>query len=347
MSPMWRAALAAALGVALLAGCAPITVSATLFGESAKLHEATVEQEPGAAGKVILIDVRGLIADRTPSPLFGPATNPIDELASRLRKAAEDPSVRAVVLRINSPGGTVTASDIMYREVRRFAETTKKPVVVSMGEIAASGGYYLSLAADRIVAEPTTITGSIGVIIPTLNVSDGLGKLGIRSRSIVSGKNKDVANPLEPERDQHFALLQGIVDEFYTAFRAKVEERRGAGRSAAAGGAPLKAVEPSRLDELADGRILTGRAAEQAGLIDQLGGIREAFAVAKDLAGIKKAQLVKYHREDADVPRTLYTPTANVGSGPTEVNLVQIRTDIAGRLGADTPGVYYLWLPPG
>jgi protease-4 len=272
----------------------------------------------------------------------------VDELSARLARARDDAGVRAIILRINSPGGTVTASDVMYREVRRFADETGKPVVASLGEVAASGGYYLALSADRIVAEPTSITGSIGVIIPTVNVSAGLERIGIHSRSLVSGKNKDVANPLEPEREGHYALLQGMVDEFYAGFRSRVVERRGPRRPLSAGDAHATTLDTSRLDDLTDGRIVTGRQAVEAGLADELGGVREAFEAAKRLAGMKGAQLVKYYREDASVPRSAYAPTATAPSAGTEINLIQIRAEsLMGLAGVEGGGAYYLWLPPG
>jgi protease IV len=212
------------LASALTGGaCAPLSVTIGVGPGDRKLHETTVLTDTGGDGdKVAMIDVRGLIADVREPALFGEGHNPVDEFLSRLERAGKDGSVKAVILRINSPGGTVTASDILYREVLRFRETTKKPVVASLGEVAASGGYYLALSADRIIAQPTSITGSIGVIIPTVNFSEGLSRIGIQSRSIKSGPNKDIANPLEPIREGQYAVLQGIVDEFYASFKGLV-----------------------------------------------------------------------------------------------------------------------------
>src|SRR5262245_50305324 len=127
-------------------GCSPVSVTFTLFGDDARLHETEVDGDPSGETRIVVIDVRGVIADGSEGPWLDRAANPIDELTARLRKARQDPSVKAVILRINSPGGTVTASDMMYREVRRFVEETGKPVVASLGEIAASGGYYLALS---------------------------------------------------------------------------------------------------------------------------------------------------------------------------------------------------------
>jgi protease-4 len=268
----------------------------TLFADSAKLVETTVEADRNyGENKVALIDVRGLIAERTEAGLFSNGSSSVDELACRLKRAELDPQVKAVILRINSPGGTVTASDMMYREVRRFEEETKKPVIASFGEVAASGGYYLGLSADRIIAEPTSITGSIGVIIPTVNFSEGLARIGITSRSVKSGKNKDLGNPLEPAREEHFAVLQTTVDEFYAGFKALVVERRGR-----AAGEGMTTLDRAQLDDLTDGRIVTGARAVAVGLADQTGGIRDAFRVAKSMAKIERARLVKYYSEGGE-----------------------------------------------
>lgn len=328
----------------LLNGCAPVSVNLTLFADSSRLVETTVQRDKEARdAKVALIDVRGLIAEKTEAGIFNPAGSSVDDLSTRLRKAEEDRAVKAIVIRINSPGGTVTASDMMFREVRRFAAESKKPVVASLGEVAASGGYYLALAADRIIAEPTSITGSIGVIMPTVNFSEGLNKIGIVSRSIKSGKNKDLANPLEPMRDEQYAVLQRMVDEFYDGFRGLVVERR-----TRAAGVGTRTLDTKRLDELTDGRVVTGMKAAEAGLVDQTGGVAEAFAVAKGLAGIEGASLVKYYPEGSQRPRSPYASAGLIEPGVAEINLVQIRTGIQGLPGAaGFAGVYYLWLPPG
>jgi protease-4 len=320
--------------VAILApACAPLSVTFTLGAQEQPLREtAVLEDAHGPAdAKVALIDVRGTIIDAARPGLFGSGANPVDELVARLKMAEDDPEVRAVVIRINSPGGSVTASDIVYTEVRRFADTTKKPVVASLGEVAASGGYYLALAADEIVAQPTSITASIGVIIPTVNVSDGLRRIGIVARSIKSGENKDLANPLEPIRESQYAVLQGMVDDFYARFRGLVVERR-------------PTLDTSRLDELTDGRVVTGAEAVKAGLADHEGSVRDAFDRAKHLAGITSARLVRYHTDTAR-PRSPYSPTATAEApaANTEVNLIQLDLGEAG-LGSAT-NAYYLWAP--
>ena len=337
-----------ALAAAALAGCSPVTMTFTLFADSSKLIETTVDVDKGAGeSKVAMIDVRGLIAEKIEAGLLSPGGSSVDELVARLKRAEEDSRVKAIIIRINSPGGTVTGSDMMYREVRRFSEVSKKPVIASLGEVAASGGYYLALASDRIIAEPTSITGSIGVIMPTINISEGLGKIGIHSRSIKSGKNKDLANPLEPMREEQYAVLQETVDEFYAGFKNLVVERRT--RAASVG---TTSIDASRLADLTDGRVFTGVRAKEYGLVDQTGGVRDAFAVAKSLAGIDAARLVKYYPEGGERPKSAYAgssvPRPGEGGGGTEVNLVQIRAGGMGAFGgAGYAGAYFLWLPPG
>ncbi len=322
-----------------LTACSPTSVTFAFGGDPAKLEESTV----GGSGeaKVAMIDVTGMIADAPRPGLIMAGPNPLDEVVARLAKAEGDNDVKAVVLRINSPGGTVTGSDALYREVVAFRERTGKPVVVSMGEIAASGGYYLAMAGDETIAEPTTITGSIGVIILTVNVSEGLNRIGIVSRSVKSGVNKDLANPLEPMREGQYAVLQGLVDEYYARFRALVVERR----TRAGLERPLNVA---RLDELTDGRVMSGASAEAAGLIDGIGGVRDAFDRARRLAGLGGARLVKYHAEGA-AARSPYAATAEAGPTPgaptavADANLVDI-----GSLTKLTPGMaYYVWTTEG
>ncbi|MBC7836094.1 MAG: signal peptide peptidase SppA [Phycisphaerales bacterium] len=352
---MPRLIFAAALLLLALAGCAPVSVTFTFGGADAPLRE-TVVMESGADGKgdagadggttVALIDIRGMIADaQRPGFPLGSGGNPVDEFVARLNKAEWDASVKAIVVRINSPGGAVTASDTMYRELRRFAEVTRKPVVASLADVAASGGYYLALGADEIVAQPSTITGSVGVIIPTINVSEGLGRIGIVSRSVKSGRNKDIGNPLEPMREHQYEVLQGLVDEFYTSFRGLVIERR-EGRG----------LDLALIEELTDGRVVSGSRAVDVGLADHEGGLREAFGRALELAGAKSGRLVKYSPESEPRPRTAYAHADGMEAGArggvgteTEINLLQLHvgSDYAGGAGgAGGPNAYYLWIGP-
>lgn len=189
------------------------------------------------------------------------------ELLENYRK---DNSVKAIVVRVDSPGGGVGASQEIYEEIRKTAEI--KPLVISMGGVAASGGYYLAAPATRIVANPGTITGSIGVIMGVTNIQELLGKIGLRSEIVKSGEFKDIGSPLRPWTEPERSLLQGVIKDVHQQFIAAVATGRG--------------MTEEEVALLADGRIFTGRQALAAGLVDELGNLPDAIRVAATLAGI-------------------------------------------------------------
>lgn len=323
----------------LLAGCSPVGLTVRLGAVNDELAPSPV-LELGEGGRrprdrIAMIVVRGVITD-TPTPgLLGDSSAPLDDMVRQLRMAAEDRDVKAVILRIDSPGGTVAGSETAYREVRAFMESTDKPVVVSMGEVATSGGYYLALAADHIVAEPSTLTGSIGVLVPTFNVSEGLGMIGVHTRFITSGPNKDLANPLAPVQEGHYEILKGIVREYYASFLSLVLRRR-------------PGLQPEHVAAATDGRVMTGDTAAAIGLVDSLGGVREAGTVAMHLAGIQHAVLIRYGSR-ANAPRTAYAHSTAPQPlmADQSVNLFRLEGGglTAGALGL-RPGVgYYVWVP--
>ncbi|MCA9305446.1 MAG: signal peptide peptidase SppA [Phycisphaerales bacterium] len=326
-----------ALTALLLNACAPDRILIDLAPGDGRLTETAVFKDSGApdtAPKVAMIDVSGMIASIATGGLIPSGGNPVDDLVARLNKAAEDASVRAIIIRVNSPGGTVAASETMYNEIRAFRKRTKKPVVISMAEVAASGGYYIALAGDQLVAQPSSVTGSIGVIFQTFNFSEGMRRFGIESRAVVSRPNKDIASPFEPPVEEHYAILQALVDDFYAKFRALVAERR-------------PDIAPADMDTVTDGRVFTGSQALELHLVDKLGGVREAFEAAKALADLDRAQLVKYHAQGRR-PNSAYAlgPELNARLNPpqsTEINLVQLNLAAAESAGAS--GFYYLWTP--
>ncbi|MCA9289290.1 MAG: signal peptide peptidase SppA [Phycisphaerales bacterium] len=327
------AATLAALSVVLTA-CGPATFSVTFGQRDNRLTETAVLTSDDHAGsaKVALIEVRGLIADAATPGLISSGENPVDRLVASLDKAAEDRSVRAVVLRIDSPGGSVTASDVMYREIARFRERTGKPVIASLSTVAASGGYYIALAADEIVTEPTCITGSIGVIFPTFNFSEAMNRWGIASRAVVSRPNKDLASPFEPMEEEHYAILQRLVDEDYARFRGLVVERR-------------PGLSESNLEQATDGRIFSGQQAIDLGLADSAGGIREAFDRALAAAGVEGGRLVRYHPRGV-TPRTAYARAEAPENSPQAAGPTALEIRLPGSTEwPPAAGAYYLWMP--
>ncbi len=243
---------------------------------SPALQEYTIEEGSGDGGKIVVIPVQGVIhtADTTE---WG--TSMVDDIKRALRAAADDDSVKAVVLAVDSPGGEVTASDIIYHEVGKVRE--KKPVVVSMGSLAASGAYYIACGADWIVANDTTFTGSIGVIIQSLNYEGLFDKVGLDAMVFKSGKFKDMLSGSRPVTPEEAAYVDGMVQQVYGRFVDIVA----AGRNL-----PAKDLR----EGLADGRIITGLDAKEAGLVDQLGYVEDAFAKARELAEAPDAGIIRY-----------------------------------------------------
>src|SRR5690349_5669575 len=191
--------------------------------------EETVMKEAHSClclNKVAVIDVEGVIMNARTSGLLSDGENPLSLFREKLNSAAKDKRVKAVVLRINSPGGAVTASDIMYRDLLTFRHKTRKPVVACLMDVAASGGFYLAVASDRIIAHPTTVTGSIGVIMNLYNASGLMKMVGVTTNPIKSGPNKDIGNPGRPMTKEERTILQGMVNNFYTQFVQVVAEGR-------------------------------------------------------------------------------------------------------------------------
>lgn len=202
-----------------------------------------------------------------------------DSIVERLERADQDPSVKAIVLRVNSPGGGVVATDEIYSALTEI----EKPLVVSMGEMAASGGYYVSCAAEEILANPATLTGSIGVISTVPNFEELLDKVGIEMLVIKSGTMKDEMSPYRQPTEEEIAHWQGIIDEAYEQFLGVVVEGRD--------------LHPDEARELADGRVYTGHRALELGLVDQLGNLPEALELAAELGGIEgKPRVIEYQR---------------------------------------------------
>ncbi|WP_298035844.1 signal peptide peptidase SppA [uncultured Desulfuromonas sp.] len=199
-----------------------------------------------------------------------------------LNQFKKDDSVKAIVLRIESPGGGVGPSQEIHDEVRKLAEV--KPVVVSMGSVGASGGYYVAVPARRIFANAGTITGSIGVIMEFTSVQELLGKIGLSSQVVKSGQHKDIGSPLREMTEEDRTILQGVIDDVHVQFVHAVAEGRGL---------PVEEVA-----SLADGRIFTGRQAMEAGLVDDLGNLQDAVVAAAEYAGLDGEPRIVYPPKD-------------------------------------------------
>ncbi len=220
------------------------------------------------ADKIAVVDIKGVITR---------SRNIVEQIDSYM----EDDDVKAIILRINSPGGSVGPSQEIYREVLKARE--KKKVVASIGSVGASGGYYVACASDLIVANPGTITGSIGVVMEFSNVEELLKKIGLRSYVIKSGKHKDIGSPLREMTPKEKSILQGVIDSVHSQFVRAVAEGRN--------------IEESKVREIADGRIFSGEQANELGLVDRLGGLQDAIEIAAEMVGIKEKPTVIYPRK--------------------------------------------------
>lgn len=276
--------IAAAL-LALLPGCAPPSFLITPVSTRRALEETTVMRDGILTrDKIALIDVSGGITSTTGSSLLGGRKdNPVSLLLEQLDLAQSDDNVKAVVLRINSPGGGVVASELMHDELSWFREKTGKPVIAALMDVAASGGYYIACACDEIHAQNSTITGSIGVIMQMVDVSGTMQMIGVRSDAITSGAMKDAGSPLREMKPEEREIFQSIVNQMYDRFVKVVAD----GRSA---------LDEEAVRTIADGRIYVAPQALDLGLIDRVATLRETIGRAKQLAGVEAAKVIAYHR---------------------------------------------------
>lgn len=268
-----------ALFVLSVAFCGCINIAPAFGG---RLEAVLVEESPRwfEMNRIALVDVDGFIASGE-GPWFSWAGTTVADVKEKLHRAAADWRVRAVVMRINSPGGEASASDMIYREVLAFRQETGKPVVAALMGTAASGGYYAALAADRIVAAPTTVTGSVGVIMEFVNVEGLFGKIGLRSEVVKSGGKKDIGSPTRAMTDEEREILQGVNRALFERFTETARARR------------LKMTDDD-LATISDGRILTADQALQLHLVDRVGYLDDAIAEARDLADIGSADVILY-----------------------------------------------------
>ncbi len=302
------------------AGCISIHF---LDGGPQPLVESVVHGTSGP--KILLLDIEGMISEAAEARGFltprGEST--VSRVREQLDRAREDSGVRALLIRINSPGGTATASDVVYRELLDFKRERGVPVVAQLMGLATSGGYYVAMASDRLFAHPTTVTGSIGVRFSGVNVSGLMEKLGIEDQTLTAGEHKDAGSPLRPMTGEERAQIQSILDDLHDRFKAVVA----AGRSA---------LDAQQIEALADGRVFSAVQAEANGLVDGIGYLQDAIAETERRAGLESSRVVTYHRP-TEWRQNLYTRPP-----------VPLRFRLGPGLPLPElprPGFLYLWAP--
>ena len=271
----------------LLHGLGVSSHSAHLNG---RYYEEHVIEEKDSGDRIAVVEVQGIISSFM---MDGSGVNMVTSIKDQLKLAAKDDSVKAVLLKVDSPGGEVLASDEIYRALQQFHKDSKKPVIASMGSLAASGGYYVSAPCQWIVANELTITGSIGVIMHGYNYRGLMDKIGVRPMTFKSGRFKDMMSGDRSPEDipaEEGLMLKGLIDETFNKFKSVVAEGRG---QAAKGGSGQRKLADD-WSNYADGRILSGKQAHELGMVDELGDFDAAVKRAEKLAGISEASLIRY-----------------------------------------------------
>ena len=309
----------------------PIEVRTSLQSETVPAQDQSpITQMPvgapqGNGGKVAIIDVDGLLVNQNQTGLMSVGTNPVADFRAKLDYARCHPELCAVVVRIHSPGGGVTASDIMWRDLQTFRAETGRPVVACLMDVAAGGGYYLATACDLIIAHPTTVTGGFGVILNLYNLQDMMAQLNIVGVPVKAGPQVDMGTPIGRIPDDSRQILQRVADEFQQRFHERIDTARNL---------QLAGDEP-----YLDGRILTASEALSLGLIDEIGYLDDAVQVAGRQAGRDRCRPVLLHRcrDRAESPYGI-TPNRPLHSG-------LIPFDVPGLRRAELPTFLYIWQP--
>ncbi len=316
--------LSAILISMLFFGCA--TPRITLFSDASDpLREVVLDGT--ADDKILVLPITGVITDRPKNRLMRTTPSMVQEVVSHLQLAEKDQAVKVVLLKIDTPGGTVTASDMLYHEIAAFKQRTGRKIIVCMMNLATSGGYYVSLPADVIMAHPTTVTGSVGVIMMRPEVSGLMQKIGVGVQINKSGENKDMGSPFRPTTPQEENLLQDLTDGLGQRFVDLVAQHR--------------ELNAEQLAMVATARVFLADTAVDAGLVDKIGYVQDAIDEAKTMAELDAdARVVTYRRTLYPNDNLYNTLTSGAQADPAELF---VDMGLFGDLLALDAGFYYLW----
>ncbi len=297
------------------------------IGSSGANYSKGVDEHPdmqavwsyGSGDKqVARIGVRGPIMRDMRSTPFGPAYGSAELVMRQIRAAKNNPDIDGIILELDSPGGGITASDMIYEELMSFKR--KKPgavVVALMEDLAASGAYYVAMPADHIIAHPTTLTGSIGVMISTFNIKELAQKVGVTNVTFASGENKGMLSPFEDMTPEQNRLIQEVVDEMHTRFVQLVAESR--------------QLPEEEVRKIADGRVFTSSKAIEYGLVDEQGYWDDAVKKTAQLLGVQKVKVMRYEQE--------FSLTSLLTS------MQQVDMTLSSLLHGNQPQMMYIWKP--
>ena len=303
-------------------GCAP-----TLFQRSTNpLREYTLQGK--AKEKVLLLPVRGTITNNPDENLLRTKPGMVQEIVSQLRKAEKDPRIKAVLLGIESPGGSSTDSDILFHELERYKSKSGVKVIAIMMGIAASGGYYAALASDRIMAHPSSITGSVGTIFLRPKVQGLMEKIGVGAEVSKSGKYKDMGSPYRETLPEEREMIQAMIEDLNKRFLELASRKRG--------------LTDEQVRAVATARIFTARQALEMGLVDAIGYMDDGLNAAKEMAGLPEdARVVVYRRRRHPNDNVYNLLSTDEGGRVPEL----VRLPLSELFRMPAAGFYYLWAP--
>ena len=314
--------LAAFFAVLLIGACSAPRIN-ILDANDDPLREFTLEGK--GREKILMIPVNGMISASPKTGLLSSKPGIVEQVVAQLNKARDDSQIKAVILKINSSGGTVTASDMLYHEIVSYKAKTGNKISVIMMDSAASGAYYISLPADLIMAHPTTITGSVGVIFMRPKAVGLMGKIGLDVEVSKSGKNKDMGSPFRESSHEERILMQNTVDQFARRFTGLVRQHR--------------KMDTQQLNTVSTARVFTADEALRLNLIDKIGYVSDAVEETRKMAGLTEdARVIVYRRQSVPDDNYYHTPGASAES----IHLSAIHIALPDILQAGA-GFYYLW----
>ena len=302
-------------------GCATINLGPSL----GSLDEVTIDGE--GPGKILLVNVDGVINNKKDRTLSGSTLQlgMVEEIRSIIDKAEKDDNIKALLIKMNSPGGTVTASDIIFHLLKTYKEKSKVRIYIQVMDLAASGGYYIALAGDKIIAHPTSLIGSVGVIALKVNLQELMSKVGVSWEIVKSGDKKDFMSPFRAFTKEERELFQGAIDRLHNRFVTLIAKNR-------------SSLDISKVRSLADGRIFDAEEAKSLNLIDHIGYVTDTLHRIKSDLNNSSLKLVTYNRND-DFHGNIYSQFQK----PTSFNLINL--DLGFNLNALSPYFMYIWSP--
>ncbi|MCT2535281.1 signal peptide peptidase SppA [Aquibacillus koreensis] len=296
------------MGMQFLTSLATADFESMFNLENEQMFSQKVVESGAPTSQIAVLHLNGVIEDTTPNALLNTGTYNHQKFLDMLEEAKEDRSVKGIIIRVNTPGGGVVESAEIHEKIVEIQNEAEKPVYVSMGNTAASGGYYIAAPADKIVAHKATLTGSIGVIMESFNFAEFADEHGIDFNTIKSGEYKDIMSMSREMTEEERNILQAMIDDMYEDFVQVIVDGRG--------------MSEDRVRELGDGRVYTGTQAQEEGLVDGIGSLEDTIAMMKEEQELGNAQVFEYEQ---GIGLDQFLGTTMKSMIGTETNLIEIK----------------------